>query len=56
MADTDGKTVTIPGYRKQDDPELERLKLQILRDIARNDIRILNLQAMQFLIDDIKYR
>lgn len=56
MAGRNGKTIEITGYREQEDEDLERLKLQILRDIARNDIRILNLQAMQFLIDDLKFK
>jgi len=56
MAGNTGKTIKISGYYQQDSEELERLKLQILRDIARNDIRILNLQSMQFMIDDLKYR
>ena len=50
------KVIHIRGYYKQDDEELERIKQQILETIARNDIRFLNLQSMQFMIDDIKYR
>lgn len=56
MTGTHGKTIKISGYYQQDSEEMERLKLQILKTIARNDIRVLNLQSFQFMIDDLKFK
>ena len=48
--------LVLENYFKQDDEELDAFKVKILNIIAQTDIKYLNLQAMQFELNDLKYK